>query len=109
MACSTCLGLGLEHASLDILLGNDGFAVDRAVLGTDVALGVSVELGSLGHVEVHSITQRHHEEAERHAHGLAGTNDVGDIAENDWANSTTADGGDEERSTALSVSAKTAY
>ena len=103
MACSTCLGLGLEHASLDILLGNDGFAVDRA------ALGVSVELGSLGHVEVHSITQRHHEEAERHAHGLAGTNDVGDIAENDWANSTTADGGDEERSTALSVSAKTAY
>lgn len=73
-----------------------------------MALAVSIELGALDHVEVDGVRPGNREEDERDAHSLPGTDAVSNIAENDGANGTTADGGDEERSTALSVASETA-
>jgi len=47
-------------------------------------------------------------EDERNAHGMPRANLVGDVSEDDWDDCTTADGGDEEGSTALGVTSKTA-
>jgi hypothetical protein len=46
-------------------------------------------------------------EDKRNAHSVPGANLVGDVAEDDGDDGTTADGGDEERCTALGVASKT--
>jgi len=73
-----------------------------------MALAVSIELGALDHVKVDGVRPGNREEDERDAHSLSCSDAVSNVAENDGANGTTADGGDEERSTALGVASETA-
>ena len=73
-----------------------------------MALAVSIELGALDRVEVDGVRPGNREEDERDAHSLSCADAVSNVAENDGANGTTADGGDEERGTALGVATETA-
>jgi hypothetical protein len=104
----TCLDFDLKHAGLDVLASEHRVVVNSALSGTDMALAVSIELTALDQVEVEGVRPSDSEEDERDAHSLPGTDVISNVAEDDGTNGTTADGGDEERSTALGVATETA-
>jgi hypothetical protein len=62
----------------------------------------------MGEVEVDGVRPGECEEYEGNAHGVSGTDLVCNVAENDWNDRTTADGGDKERRTTLGVTTKSA-
>jgi hypothetical protein len=98
----------LEATSLDILGGDDGVEIDGALgRGTDLRVGVAVELAALVDVEVDGVGPRDDEESEGDDHGALGTNAVGNVTEDDWHHSTSGDRRDEEGSTTLGVATKT--
>ena len=101
------LDLGLEHARLNILVGKDRVVVNSTLGGTDMALTVSIELTALDQVKVDGVRPGDREEDERDAHSLPGTDVISNVAKNDRTDSTTANGGDEERSTTLGVATET--
>ena len=78
-----------------------------SLLGTDVGLGVSIELLALGNVEVQRVGPGDGEEGKRDTHGLSGSDEIGDVSKDDRADGATADGGDEEGGTALGVATET--
>lgn len=101
------LGLSLEPASLNVLLCDNRVGIDNTLLDTDVALSVSVELAALGEVEVDGVGPGDGEEGQWDAHGLAGSDDIGNIAQDGGTDSTTADGCDQEGGSALGVATET--
>ena len=103
------LDLDLDHPRLNILLEGKLLGVDGAdIADANMALAVSIELSTLGKVEVDGVAPRNGEEDERDAHGLSRTNAISHVTEDDRSDGTTADGGDEERGTALGVATETA-
>ena len=101
------LDLGLKHACLDVLVSKHRVVVNSTLGGTDMAFAVSIELTTLGKVKVDGVRPGNREEDERDAHSLPGTDVVSNVAENDGTDGTTANGGDEERSTTLGVATET--
>ena len=99
----------LSPHSLDILARKDRVVINSALLRGDVGVGVCIELLGLGcEVEVDGVRPGESEEDEGDAHGVSGADFVGDVAENDGDDGSTADGRDEEGGTALGVATETA-
>ena len=73
-----------------------------------MALAVRIKLLSLEGIEVDGVRPRNSEEDKGNAHGLPGAGVVCDVSKDNGTDSTTADGGDKERSTALGMATETA-
>jgi hypothetical protein len=106
---SVCKHLSLlETTSLDILGSDDGVKVNGTLgRGTDLGVGVAIELVALEDVEVDGVGPGDHEESERHDHGALSTDAVGNVTEDDWHHSASRHGRDEEGSTTLGVATET--
>jgi hypothetical protein len=94
----------LKVSGLNILVGNNGVEVNGALLrGTDLGVGVGIELLGLVHVEVDRVGPGDDEEGQGDDHGALSADAVCNVAKNNGDNGTAGDRSDQERCTTLGV------